>query len=82
VFLKHSGILRFSVQVCFLAICSFAMVEDKIYVIESVSGVDKIFFDVSIIVATLALGSRPKQGLTKVRAKNEAQESHFMLPRV
>jgi hypothetical protein len=30
-------------------------------------------------VATLALGSRPKQGLTKVRAKNEAHESHFML---
>jgi len=33
-------------------------------------------------VATLALGSRPKQGLTKVRAKCEARESHFMLPRV
>ncbi len=30
-------------------------------------------------VATLTLGSRPRQGLVKVRAKNEAQESHFML---
>jgi hypothetical protein len=29
-------------------------------------------------VATLALGSWPKQGLAKVRAKNEAWESHFM----
>jgi hypothetical protein len=27
---------------------------------------------------TLALGSRPKQGLAKVRAKSEAQESHCM----
>jgi hypothetical protein len=31
------------------------------------------------IIATLALGSRPKQGLTKVWAKSEAQESHFIL---
>jgi hypothetical protein len=30
-------------------------------------------------VATLALGSRLMQGLAKVQAKNEAQESHFML---
>jgi hypothetical protein len=29
---------------------------------------------------TLALGSRPRQGLAKVWAKNEAQESHSMLP--
>jgi hypothetical protein len=33
-------------------------------------------------VATLALGSRPKQGLTKLRAKCEVRESHIMLPRV
>jgi len=33
-------------------------------------------------VTTLALGSWPRQGLAKVRAKYEAQESHFMLPRV
>ncbi len=33
-------------------------------------------------VSTLALGSRPRQGLTKVRAKNEAKESHFMFSRV
>ncbi len=32
------------------------------------------------IVATLALGLPPRQGLTKVRAENEAQESHFALP--
>jgi hypothetical protein len=31
-------------------------------------------------VTTLALGSRPRQGLAKVRVKSEAQESHFMLP--
>ncbi len=47
--LKHSGILRFSVQVCFLAIWSFAMAEDEFCVIESVSGVDKVLLDVSII---------------------------------
>jgi hypothetical protein len=41
------------------------------------------FDDLLIIyVATLALGSRSKQGFAKVWAKNEARESHFMLPRV
>jgi len=35
----------------------------------------------SINVATLALGSWPRQGLAKTWAK-EAQESHFMPPRV
>jgi hypothetical protein len=34
---------------------------------------------INIIVATLALGSQPKQGFTKVRTKKEAWESHFML---
>jgi hypothetical protein len=29
-------------------------------------------------VATLTLGSQPNQGLTKVQAKSEARESHFM----
>jgi hypothetical protein len=33
-------------------------------------------------VATLTLGSRPRQGLARVRAKKEARESHFMLPKV
>ncbi len=33
-------------------------------------------------VTILTLSSRPKQGLAKVRAKSEAQESHFMLPGV
>jgi len=31
-------------------------------------------------VATLALGSRPRQGFARLWAKREAQESHFMLP--
>jgi hypothetical protein len=30
-------------------------------------------------VATLALGSRPKQRLARLRAKREARESHLML---
>jgi hypothetical protein len=30
-------------------------------------------------VATLALGSQPRQGLAEVRTKSEAQEPHFML---
>jgi hypothetical protein len=31
-------------------------------------------------VKTLTLGSQPRQGLAKVRAKREARESHPMLP--
>jgi len=37
---------------------------------------------ITLIVTTLALGSQPRQGLARVRAKKEAQESHLMLPRV
>jgi hypothetical protein len=33
-------------------------------------------------VATLTLGSRPRQGLAKVWAKSEAHESHFVHPRM
>jgi hypothetical protein len=33
-------------------------------------------------VTTLALGSQHRQGLTKVRANSETQESHFMFPGV
>jgi hypothetical protein len=33
-----------------------------------------------IIVATLALGLRPRQGVTRLWAKREAQESCHMLP--
>ncbi len=33
-------------------------------------------------ITTLALGLRPRQGLSKVRANSEAQESHFMLLRM
>jgi hypothetical protein len=33
-------------------------------------------------VATLALGSQPKQGLVRLWAKEEAWGSHLMLPRV
>jgi hypothetical protein len=38
--------------------------------------------NVTLNVATLAFGSRLRQGLAKVRAKREAQESHLMLPGV
>jgi hypothetical protein len=31
-------------------------------------------------VTTLTSGSQPRQGLTRVRVKKEAWESHFMLP--
>ncbi len=41
-----------------------------------------LIHDYDFFVATLALGSRPRQGLAKVRAKKEARESHFMLPGV
>jgi hypothetical protein len=37
--------------------------------------------NVAPFVATLTLGSQPRQGLAKVRAKSEACESHFMLPK-
>ncbi len=37
-------------------------------------------FSMMISIATLALGSQPKQGLAKVRAKSETWESHFMFP--
>jgi hypothetical protein len=33
-----------------------------------------------MVVITLALGSQSRQGLARVCAKREAQESHFMLP--
>jgi hypothetical protein len=33
-------------------------------------------------IATLALGSQPRQGLVRVRAKREAREAHFMFPGV
>jgi hypothetical protein len=33
-------------------------------------------------VATLALGLQPKQGVTRLRAKRQTQESFHMLPRV
>ncbi len=32
-----------------------------------------------VFVVTLILGSQPRQGLVKMRAKKEAQEPHFML---
>jgi hypothetical protein len=32
-----------------------------------------------VFVVTLPLGSRPKQRIAKVHAKNEAPESHFMV---
>ncbi len=47
--LRYSGILGFGAQVCLLNVWSFAMVEDKIYVIESVDEIDEILLDVSTI---------------------------------
>jgi len=38
------------------------------------------YVDTLFIVVTLALGSRPRQGLVKVQAKKEARKSHFILP--
>jgi len=38
------------------------------------------FFKVCVV--TLVLGLRPRQRLAKVRAMNEAQESHFMLSKM
>jgi len=49
VLLRYSGILGFGVQMCFLTIWNFAVAEDKICVIESVDGINEVFFDVSII---------------------------------
>jgi hypothetical protein len=34
-----------------------------------------------VAIVTLTLGSQLRQGLTKVRAKKEAQKSHLMLPK-
>jgi hypothetical protein len=42
VLLRYNGISEFDVQVCIFAIWSFAMVEDKICVIENVGGVDEV----------------------------------------
>jgi hypothetical protein len=41
-----------------------------------------ISFLITFGVATLTLGSCPRQGLAKGQAKYEARESHFKLPRV
>ncbi len=35
-----------------------------------------------VVVTTLDLGSRPKQGLTRLEAKREAREPHLMFPGV
>jgi hypothetical protein len=45
-------------------------------------GIQKPWQKEMMIVATLALGLWPKQGLTSVRAEKEAQESHLMLSKV
>jgi hypothetical protein len=38
--------------------------------------------NIMFIVATLTLGSRPKQGVARVRVKKETRESHHILPGV
>jgi hypothetical protein len=45
-------------------------------------GIQKPWQKEMMIVTTLALGSRPRQGLTSVQAKRKAQESHLMLSRM
>jgi hypothetical protein len=35
-----------------------------------------------VVVATLTLGSQPRQGLARLQTKKEARESHRMLPGV
>jgi len=52
---------------------------EKPYVLEP-KVVDPLVHVVDVnIVTTLTLSLRPRQGLIKVWAKNEARESHFML---
>ncbi len=46
---------------------------------SSISVETTVIFVQSLVVTTLALGLQPRQGLVKVRAKREAQESHLML---
>jgi len=36
----------------------------------------------SFSITTLTLGSRPRQGLARVRAKREVRDSHFMFSKV
>jgi hypothetical protein len=43
---------------------------------------NKFVFHLSLIVATLTLGSRLKQGLAKMWDKREARETFLILPRV
>jgi hypothetical protein len=50
VLLRYNGILGFGAQVCLLTVWSFAMVEDKIYVIGSVDEIDEILLDLSTIL--------------------------------
>jgi hypothetical protein len=49
VFLRYSGILRFGVQVYFLATWSFAMAKDKKIVIENINEVDEVLLDANTI---------------------------------
>ncbi len=48
-FLRYNGILGFGVLVCLFVIWNFAMVENEICVIESVSTIDQVLFDVNTI---------------------------------
>jgi hypothetical protein len=49
----------------------------KITIVQQIN-VSTLVFIIDVI--TLTLGLRLKQGLTRVRAKKEAQESHLMPP--
>jgi hypothetical protein len=45
----------------------------------SAMGISYPHYCEALDVATLALDSRPREGLARVRAKRESWESHFML---
>jgi hypothetical protein len=65
------------VEVDLFTIGTIILLESKILAIMAVDAKISIVVQINInFVATLALGSRPKQGLTKVQAKSEAK-SHI-----
>ncbi len=63
-------------------ICNWFFIMILINTISKTISASLLKYYCSTIITTLTLGSRPRQGLTKVRAKKEAQVSHLMLSRV
>ncbi len=62
--------------------CALAPTIHVAPLVKTIASLHHFHPSLRLTVATLALGSRPRQGLAKVRAKSEAQELHFMLQRV